>query len=51
MTTEQLTRFHLQSNNTRKCPKCGAMFGLLHMKTATVCRNGCGYKRPTGDDQ
>jgi DNA-directed RNA polymerase subunit RPC12/RpoP len=48
MSEEQKVRFLLPAYNPRKCPKCGAIFGLHKHETGyfagkTICMN-CGYR-------
>lgn len=48
MSEEQKVRFLLPAHNPRKCPQCGAMFGLHkhisgYLKGKTICVN-CGYE-------
>jgi len=48
MSEEQKVRFFCPLYNPRKCPQCGAMFGLHkytsgYLKGKTICGN-CGYE-------
>ena len=48
MSEEQKVRFLLLAYNPRKCPMCGAIFGLHkhtsgYLKGKTICMN-CGYE-------
>jgi uncharacterized Zn finger protein (UPF0148 family) len=48
MSEEQKVRFYLTPYNPKKCPKCGAMFGLFKHTSGIfagkmICMN-CGYR-------